>query len=158
MDGSRWAELAQALLLGSRALRKRIARLTRPHNLTDTEFLVLCCCRRGGGEIPQSLIADSLGLSPAQVSVITEKLRAAELVGVQRGTHDRRKQYCVLTEQGEALERRLAAELREDLPQSGIRIGQVDLDQLLTLLDALVSKPSEAVPTPADESPEREAA
>lgn len=152
MDGSRWAELAQALLLGSRALRKRIARLTGQHDLTDTEFLVLCCCRREGGEIPQALIADSLGLSPAQVSVITEKLRTRELVLVQRGKTDRRKQFCVLTEQGERLERHLAQQLREELPQSGIRIGAVDLDQLLSLLDALVSKPTE------DDSREREAA
>lgn len=139
MNGSRWAQLAQALSLGSRALRKRITRLTRPYQLTDTEFLFLCCCRREGAPIPQGQVGDSLALSPAQVSTIAEKLRCAGLVTVRRGTNDRRKQFCILTEQGEQLERRLAEELRVDLPKCGIQLGDVELNHLLSLLDKLVA-------------------
>jgi DNA-binding MarR family transcriptional regulator len=139
MDGSRWAHLAQALSLGSRALRKRITRLTRPYQLTDTEFLFLCCCRGEGVPVAQGQIGDSLGLSPAQVSGIAEKLRSSGLVTMKRGTADRRKQFCILTEQGEQLEHRLADELRVDLPKCGIRIGDVDLDHLLFLLDKLIA-------------------
>jgi DNA-binding MarR family transcriptional regulator len=139
MDGSHWAQLAQALSLGSRALRKRITRLTRPHQLTDTEFLFLCCCLREGVPIPQGQVGDSLGLSPAQVSGIAEKLRAAGLVTVERGTSDRRKQFCILTARGEQLERHLAEKLRVDSSQCGIGFSDVDLNHLLSLLDKLVA-------------------
>lgn len=150
MDGSHWARLAQALSLGSRALRKRISRLTRPYQLTDTDFLFLCCCRREGVPVAQGQVGDSLGLSPAQVNGIAEKLRAAGLVNVQRGTADRRKQFCILTVQGEQLERRLAEELRVDLPNCGIRIGDVDVNHLPSLLDNLVATDVTASPDTTD--------
>ncbi|HIF33052.1 MAG TPA: MarR family transcriptional regulator [Planctomycetes bacterium] len=137
MDGSHWADLAQALTLGSRALRRRIADVTLRHKLTDTEFLFLCYCQREPTPVVQSQIAVSLGLSPAQVSGITEKLRTAGLIAVERGVQDRRKQFCLLSEKGAQLERLLAEELRQSLPRGGFQMKRLDLERLLELLDHL---------------------
>jgi DNA-binding MarR family transcriptional regulator len=137
MDGSHWADLAQALTLGSRALRRRIADVTLRHKLTDTEFLFLCYCRREPTPVGQSQIAVSLGLSPAQVSGITEKLRTAGLIAVERGVQDRRKQFCLLSEKGAQLERLLAEELRQSLPRGGFQMKRADLERLLEFLDHL---------------------
>lgn len=138
MDGSHWADLAQALTLGSRALRRRIADVTLRHRLTDTEFLFLCCCRRGPTPVGQSHIASSVGLSAAQVSGITEKLRTTGLISVQRGVRDRRKQFCLLSQKGGQLERQLAEELRDSLPDKSFQMGRADLQRLMQLLDQVI--------------------
>ena len=61
----------------SRHLRKRLAELAKPFELTDTELLVIWLCS-GGGRVQVDL-AGAIGISPAQMSGMVERLRSRGL-------------------------------------------------------------------------------
>src|SRR5436305_9407343 len=95
----------------SRHLRKRLAELARPLDLSDTELLVVWLCT-GGGRI-QVELAGAIGISPAQMSGMVERLRSRGLVAMHRLAMDRRRQIWRTTAVGQSLLAAAAEHLNE---------------------------------------------
>jgi DNA-binding MarR family transcriptional regulator len=74
----------------SRHLRRRLAEIAAEFDLSDAELLVVWLCH-GGGHV-QVELAGAIGISPAQMSGLVERLRARGLVEMQRQAMDRRRQ------------------------------------------------------------------
>src|SRR5207249_714773 len=95
----------------SRHLRKRLAEFAQPFELSDTELLVVWLCS-GGGRIQVDL-AGAIGISPAQMSGMVERLRSRGLVGMHRLARDRRRQVWRTTTAGQTLLAEAAGHLNE---------------------------------------------
>src|SRR5215510_7765987 len=95
----------------SRHLRKRLAELAKPFELSDTELLLVWLCS-GGGRI-QVELAGAIGISPAQMSGMVERLRSRGLVAMHRLAMDRRRQVWRTTAAGQALLAEAACHLNE---------------------------------------------
>jgi DNA-binding MarR family transcriptional regulator len=93
----------------SRHLRRRLAEAASAIDLSDAELLVLWLCH-GGGQVQVDLAA-AIGISPAQMSGLAERLRARELVAMHRSATDRRRQVWRTTPAGESLLAQAAAHL-----------------------------------------------
>jgi len=85
----------------SRQLRRRLAEVASTIELSDAELLVLWFCH-GGGQVQVELAA-AIGISPAQMSGLVERLRLRELVAMHRSATDRRRQVWRTTAAGENL-------------------------------------------------------
>ena len=73
----------------------------KPSQLTDSEFLVMWWCYQAEGEpIVQGELAVQVGLSPAQLSGIVDRLNKRSLLHLTRSTRDRRCQLLQLTPEG----------------------------------------------------------
>jgi DNA-binding MarR family transcriptional regulator len=103
----------------SRHLRKRLAELAKPFDLSDTELLVVWLCS-GGGRI-QVELAGAIGISPAQMSGMVERLRSRGLVAMHRLAMDRRRQVWRTTAGGQTLLADAAVQLNE--LAAGISLG-----------------------------------
>ena len=95
----------------NRQLRRKLAEVAAHFALSDTELLVvwLCC---GNGRI-QVELAGALGISPAQMSGLVERLRTRGLVAVHRLAVDRRRQVWRTTAAGMVLLEQVARHLDE---------------------------------------------
>ncbi len=85
----------------SRQLRRRLAEVASTIELSDAELLVLWFCH-GGGQVQVELAA-AIGISPAQMSGLVERLRSRALVAMHRSATDRRRQVWRTTVAGEAI-------------------------------------------------------
>jgi DNA-binding MarR family transcriptional regulator len=88
-DAQRLLELVLHLSATSRALRRRLAALAARVDLTEHELLAIWLCASAGRA--QGELAATLGISPAQMSGLVERLRARGLVEREWLTHDRRR-------------------------------------------------------------------
>src|SRR5206468_2576310 len=79
--------------------------------LSDTELLVVWLCS-GGGRI-QVELALAIGISPAQMSGMVERLRSRGLVAMHRLAMDRRRQIWRTTAVGQSLLAAAAEHLNE---------------------------------------------
>jgi DNA-binding MarR family transcriptional regulator len=93
----------------SRHLRRRLAEVAGASDLSDAELLVLWFCH-GGGQVQVELAA-AIGISPAQMSGVVERLRSRELVAMHRSATDRRRQVWRTTAAGETLLAEIAGQL-----------------------------------------------
>jgi DNA-binding MarR family transcriptional regulator len=105
-----WGGTSQRLLtqvvIGRRCQRAILALLDEAQ-LTDTQLLVLWGIDQifpasGGNGVGQSEVAQSLGISPAQISGLVEQLRKQGDLDCRRAAHDRRQQLWQLTVAGRA--------------------------------------------------------
>jgi DNA-binding MarR family transcriptional regulator len=106
-----------------RQLRRRLAGVAEAFDLSDHDLLVVWLC--GGAGRVQVDLAAAVGVSPAQMSGIVERLRKRGLVAMHRSTLDRRRQVWRASESGTALVaearlqlRRLARALDRHVPPS----------------------------------------
>jgi DNA-binding MarR family transcriptional regulator len=95
----------------SRQLRRQLTEMAAAFDLSDHELLVVWLCRDGGRV--QVELAGAIGVSPAQMSGIVERLRSRGLVGMHRPTMDRRRQVWRTSVAGQALLDRAAPRLEE---------------------------------------------
>jgi len=63
-------------------------------------FVLFLCLDRQSNPPSQSVLAKSIGLSPAQISNVVEQLRRDGLLSSFRDVHDRRRQLWRLTPEG----------------------------------------------------------
>ncbi len=85
----------------SRHLRRRLAEVAAAFELSDNELMVLWLCT-GGGRV-QVELAGAIGISPAQMSGLVERLRSRGLVAMHRLARDRRRQLWCTTPAGQNL-------------------------------------------------------
>lgn len=88
-EAERLLELLLHLSTTSRTLRRKLAGLAARIDLTEHELLTVWRCVAAGRV--QSELAATLGISPAQMSGLVERLRARGLVELERRTQDRRR-------------------------------------------------------------------
>jgi DNA-binding MarR family transcriptional regulator len=93
----------------SRHLRRRLADVGEMLGLSDTELLVLWLC--SGGDRVQVDLAGVIGISPAQMSGMVERLRSRGLVAMHRLAMDRRRQVWRTSAAGQTLLVRAAQHL-----------------------------------------------
>lgn len=95
------AELVRRLQLCHRSLRASLEQSLADLGMSDSEFLVMGACHKSSSEpIVQGSIASLIGLSPAQLSALVERLRQRGWLTVQRAPGDRRKQLLATTSLG----------------------------------------------------------
>src|SRR5262245_19472075 len=92
-------------------LRRRLADVAAELGLSDTELLVIWLCS-GGGRVQVDL-AGAIGISPAQMSGMVERLRSRGLVAMHRLAMDRRRQVWRTTAAGQSLLADAAGHLNE---------------------------------------------
>lgn len=88
----RLLELVQSTSRASRQLRRRLGELAAQIELTDSELLVVWLCRSPAAGLVQGDLAEAVGISPAQMSSVAERLRQRGLLAMQRSPLDRRRQ------------------------------------------------------------------
>lgn len=94
-------DLIKRLQLCHRSLRAMVEQALSDLEMTDTELLVLGACQRSVSEASaQGAIAVEIGVSPAQLSALVEKLRLRGWLSVERAVGDRRKQLIAPTALG----------------------------------------------------------
>lgn len=87
----------------SRQLRNMFSEQLRPVQLTDSEFLLLWICSQSGEQPTiQGQVVSWIGLSPAQLSGLVDRLYKRGLLSLERSDHDRRCQLLALTDSGNA--------------------------------------------------------
>jgi DNA-binding MarR family transcriptional regulator len=147
MGVNRALYLAQALSRASRLLRELIDDQSSIQGIGEAEFPLLWLFQRVGAETScQNELARRLGISPAQVSALVERLRQAGWVVGQRSSVDRRRQIWRLTDRGTELVRHVAGGLSQRLGatfdgSSGVDAGSLiaNLDRILGALETLAS-------------------
>src|SRR5688500_1812462 len=87
-----------------RRLRRLLAEYVAQWNLGDNEFLVLWLCgSRPYQGLGQGELAAAIGVSPAQMSSLVERLRQRGMIAVERSTGDRRRQVWQAAAPGQEL-------------------------------------------------------
>lgn len=98
---SRWTSLAHLASLCGRQLRQALAEQVAECGVSDVEFFLLWNCQRANAPgTSQVELAALVGVSPAQLSGLADRLRQRGLLDAQRDPLDRRRQYLHLTDAG----------------------------------------------------------
>jgi DNA-binding MarR family transcriptional regulator len=142
-----------------RALRRLLADHAAAASLSDAELLVVWLSGdRAGQGMVQGDLAAAIGVSPALMSGLVERLRQRGLIEVQRSAVDRRRQVWRTTEQG----RQILAELRPHLARAAALLDRQlpvhDQVALLTLCEQLTAATASLSSALADLSAVRGAA
>lgn len=119
----------------SRHLRRRLAEIAAVLDLSDNELLVVWLCSSSGQV--QVELAGAIGISPAQMSGLVERLRSRGLVAMYRLAGDRRRQLWRTTPAGQALLKQaihdlneLAASIKSDLSDAEQQTAQTLCERL----------------------------
>lgn len=135
LDAGGWLQLLLQIGAAARAARRHLAGHVAASELNEQEFLVLWLCddlasaHRGQGEL-----AEAVGVSPAQMSGLVERLRVRNLLQFERCGSDRRRQVWQLTTAGQTL---LAAICESFVGSTNNLLGNLSLaeqQQLSSLL------------------------
>ena len=98
---SEFAGLVRRLHQAHRLLKGWLAERLADSELSETDFLILGACRRlGDAGLAQGSLAGLVGLSPAQLSSVVERLRQRGWLEVRRSESDRRRQFLRLSPLG----------------------------------------------------------
>jgi DNA-binding MarR family transcriptional regulator len=135
--------LVQRASSAGRALRRLLADHAAAADLSDAELLMLWLCGDTHGMV-QGELAAAIGVSPALMSGMVEKLRQRTLLEMQRSLVDRRRQVWRTTDAG----RQLLADLRPVLVRLAEQLAAKLLpgdqqtleslcERLLTAVDAI---------------------
>lgn len=121
----------------ARAARRQLAEQVAGSELSEQEFLVLWLCgddaaltHRGQGEL-----AEVVGVSPAQMSGLVDRLRRRNLLQFERLGRDRRRQVWQLTPDGQTLLAEVCRQLAIAGGQLTGNLLETEQQQLLSLLE-----------------------
>ena len=134
--------LIHGVSTASRQLRRKLAEVAATCDLSDSELLVVWLCRGAG--LVQVELAAAVGVSPAQMSGLAERLARRQLVALNRPARDRRRQVCRTTAAGEALLAKAAAPLAGLATALAERLAPHEQALLQSLCERLTSAASES--------------
>jgi len=108
------------LIAAGRQMARDLAAMVRGSGVSEAEFRLLWLLRSKSASEPcqsrdQKQLAERLGLSPAQVSALVERLRAEDKIVASPTPGDRRRQVWQLTPTGVALVSELSRLLETSL-------------------------------------------
>jgi DNA-binding MarR family transcriptional regulator len=133
-----WVGLFLRLSSYERRQSQCIAGATRSQGLNAVEFSILyLCATRGDEPVPQNELAGQLGISPAQISTLVERLRAKDLIQAQRPAKDRRKKFWQTTARGNELLSEILLDLKPWLDQLKRQVGWSQGCLLMKMLEQL---------------------
>jgi DNA-binding MarR family transcriptional regulator len=153
----------------SRQLRRRLGLLAESTGLTDCELLAIWLCLRSECGLVQGELAAAVGVSPAQMSGIVERLRQRGLIEMHRQIFDRRRQVWRGTAAGRQVLDSLAAPLAHlsagidaGLPAGDQQAARVLCERLTSAVeawpdDATCSVSGNLTPGPIEGSPRKAA-
>ena len=114
--------ICQHISLG-RQLARQLAGALRGLAVNETEFRLLwLLSQQAAAGLEQRRLAEQLGVSPAQVSSVVEKLRSQQLIEPIINRADRRRQHWQLTPVGQH-------QLQLTVVEVESRIGHTDSEQ-----------------------------
>ncbi|HZN35845.1 MAG TPA: MarR family winged helix-turn-helix transcriptional regulator [Pirellulaceae bacterium] len=125
------------LSAASRQLRRRLADVAASCELSDGELLVIWLCH-GAGNVQVDLAA-AIGVSPAQMSGLVERLGQRGLVAMNRSVRDRRRQVWRTSAAGEALLGQVAAPLANLTAALGRQVDSAEQALAQSLCQRLAS-------------------
>ena len=135
------AEVARQLQCCTKQLKSAINRQLRPLQLTESEYLVLWLCHEAKGEpIVQGHTVAVIGLSPAQLSGLTDRLGKRGILNVDRCDTDRRRQLLSLTPTGHEIFQQAQQLLGPLNQQLCVELSQEEVAQFLDLAGRLLAK------------------
>lgn len=147
--------LVQRASSAGRTLRRLLADHAASANLSDAELLMIWLCGDVHGMV-QGELATAIGVSPALMSGMVERLRQRSLLEMQRSLVDRRRQVWRTTEAG----RQVLADLRPVLlrlaGQLAERFSPVDQQTLECLCERLLTATDAIPPVTCGDLPETE--
>ena len=135
LQADRLLRLVHWTSAASRHLRRRLADVAEGLGLSDTELLVVWLCS-GGGRVQVDL-AGAIGISPAQMSGMVERLRARGLVAMHRQAMDRRRQIWRTSAAGQALLSKAAQHLSALAASVGSGISESEQQTVQALCERL---------------------
>jgi DNA-binding MarR family transcriptional regulator len=145
-------QLLTELLQAGRALRASVGPFCGPRGMSELHLIVLWQCARSEPDgINQRALAESLTVSHAQVSALVEQMRGNELIAAHRPPHDRRRQNWRLTQNGRAMLKSFASDLRTWSESLSDAISQRDIRDLISRLQQVIKASAGA--SPRDEAP-----
>lgn len=130
-------------------MRRLLAEHAEPLGVSDGELLVVWLCEQDSLGMVQGDLAASVGVSPAQMSGLVERLRKRGLIDMHRSAIDRRRQVWRATALGRELlvsALPLLAQLAEHVGQS---LAADEQEAILVLCEKLTS--TSTGPTEASE-------
>jgi DNA-binding MarR family transcriptional regulator len=148
IESTRWLGLLTQLRRVHGVMRESLGRFLAESPLHETEFLLLWQLANAPEPLAQKQLAPSIGVSPAQVSGLLERLRAANLIVGQRDPLDRRRLCWQATATGHLFVQNVlqAGQLQSHLwDQAFSPAEQDELSRQLHLLDAALTSPPAAV-------------
>jgi DNA-binding MarR family transcriptional regulator len=135
--------IVQRASSAGRALRRLLADHATAADVSDAELLMIWLCSHGPGMV-QGDLAGTIGVSPALMSGMVERLRKRSLLEMQRSLVDRRRQVWRTTEMGQQLLAelrpvlvRLAEQLAAQLLPGDQQTLESLCERLLTAVDAI---------------------
>lgn len=125
------------LSAAGRQLRRKLADVAAESDLSDSELLVVWLC--GGEGRVQVELAAAVGVSPAQMSGLVERLGQRGLVAMNRPARDRRRQVWKTAPAGRELLASLAAPLQSFAASLECRLATHEQRLLQELCEQLAS-------------------
>ncbi|MCL4820390.1 MAG: MarR family transcriptional regulator [Vicinamibacteria bacterium] len=137
---SRGQEGAVALLRTADLVRRFVAAVLEPHDLTLQQYNVLRILRGAGAEgLPTLEVGVRMIEQAPGVTRLLDRIEAKGLVSRERCPHDRRQVTCRITPAGLALVARLDQPVLEADDACFSKLSAKELDKLIQLLDAVRS-------------------
>jgi DNA-binding MarR family transcriptional regulator len=139
--------LVQRASSAGRTLRRLLADHAAAAGLSDAELLMIWLCGDVHGMV-QGELAMAVGVSPALMSGMVERLRQRSLLEMQRSLVDRRRQVWRTTETGRQLIANLRPVLLRLAEQLAERFSPIDQQTLECLCERLLTA-ANAIPAAA---------
>lgn len=131
-----WLQVVLQVGAAMRAARRHLAAQVATSELSEQEFLVLWLCEdAAAAHRGQRELAEAVGVSPAQMSGLVERLRVRNLLQFERCGTDRRRQIWQLTVAGQTLLSGVCQKLLSATGATLTSLTPVELQQLSRLLE-----------------------
>jgi DNA-binding MarR family transcriptional regulator len=150
--GSPAEEAVVGLMRTADVVRRRVAVVLEPHDVTPQQYNVLRILR-GAGEagLPTLEVGSRMLEQTPGITRLLDRLEAKQLVRRQRCPKDRRQHLCWITSPGERLLEALEAPLAAAVESCLAGLTQPDRIALIRLLDA-IRDPHDIASNPESES------
>ncbi len=119
--------------------RKRIAQQFAAYGLTLPQYFTLFFLWNHGQPCSMNTLAELTGQDAATLTGIVDRLVKLGYVKRERGRDDRRKVYVVLQQAGQRVIEQIQDGRHENWHKSLAALGQQDLNDMLRMLETIVS-------------------
>lgn len=140
--GDRLLMLVHRANCAARQLRRRLAAAAETAGLSDNEVLVLWLAAGVAEGLVQGDLATAIGISPAQMSGIVERLRKRGLIRMERSPLDRRRQVWRSTPVGHEVLESLKPGLVAIAEQLDARVSPAEQQAAVALCQQLTAASS----------------
>lgn len=135
-----WSDLTQLVSVCGREMRRALAGCIAECGVTTNEFLLLWACDQPTeDDPPQNELAATIGVSPAQLSGLVERMTQQGVLLAHRRDDDRRKRFLRLSEAGRELFERCTRKLDAVSHQLNRQVSAAEQTRASDLLRQLLA-------------------